>query len=146
MMVHPDPLPDLPIVMLRAESGDPEAGIYAGEILGFCCTECGQADETLVQIVHDDDCDLAGEHGHDVYGEDVPIRNASSGKELEPDKPITMVKWATTDDPKGIHNGAAAAFRCVQCGNTDENIFEIVHDENCDLAGEHGHHSQQSSD
>ena len=34
-----------------------------GETLAFRCGECGNSDETLVEIRHDEDCSLAGRFG-----------------------------------------------------------------------------------
>lgn len=45
----------------RMVVGDSETH-HAGEVVGYRCQECGQADETLDQIWHQEDCPLAGEH------------------------------------------------------------------------------------
>lgn len=107
-----------------------------GEVAGYYCPECRQADETLEQIWHDEECSLAGEHGREYYDDlepDVPGRFAP---ELDPEHPVTVVRSAETDDSNGVHNGEPLAFRC-RCGNLDEDLFEVVHDEDCALAGRH---------
>jgi hypothetical protein len=55
--------------------------------------------------------------------------------ELLPDHPIVALKATTTDRTMGIHNGEVMAYRCIECGAADEDVFELVHDEDCKLAG-----------
>lgn len=110
-----------------------ETNHHVGEIVGYWCPECYQADETLDQIYHDEDCSFAGQHGRTHYDElepDVPGRHIP---ELSPDHPITLVKAGETDNSAGVHNGEVLAFQC-QCGNLDEDVFEVIHDEECGLS------------
>jgi len=111
---------------------------HPGEAIGYLCPECEQADETLDQIWHDEDCSLAGEHGREHYDDLEPVvEEQRATPELQADHPVTMVKAGETDCSEGIHNGEVIAFRC-QCGNADEDLFELVHDESCELSGRHG--------
>jgi len=139
MNVDVEPLPgDLPIETLRATEHCDIAGIHAGEIVGFHCELCGAVDETLRQIIHDEECDLAGEHGRDLY-DDLPHLEADVDlPELDEDHPITMYEAEWSGRNGVVKNGCVIAFRCDECGNSDETLWEIVHDEACDLAGRHG--------
>lgn len=139
MKVSGEPIgADVEIEALRAEESCDEGGIYEGELVGFHCQHCDAVDETLRQIIHEDDCPLAGEHGRELYGEDLPEgRGQREFPELEPDTEFT-VYYAGWSGPDGnAKAGHVVAFRCDECGNADEDIFEIVHDENCALAGRH---------
>jgi len=53
-------LPDHPIDMLRATETDHEAGVVRGECLGYRCRACGAVDEDVAEIIHEEDCPLAG--------------------------------------------------------------------------------------
>jgi len=114
---------------------DPEgSNHFRGECVGYLCPECMQADETLEQIWHDEDCSLAGKHGRAHYDDlepDVPGRPVP---EFDPAHPITVVKFGKTEGRGGLHDGEVLGFYCNGCGNADETMFEIVHDEVCDLA------------
>jgi hypothetical protein len=117
-----------------------ESDHHVGECAGYLCSECLQADETLAQIWHDEDCSLAGEHGrahYDTLEPDVPGRSVP---ELDPTHPITVVEFADTEGRNGLLAGEVLAFHCGECGNADEDLFEIVHDEVCGLAGQHDEH------
>lgn len=57
-------------------------------------------------------------------------------RELLPEHPIEALVATETDRTKGIHNGETLAFLCLECGNVDESVAEIVHAEDCQLAGE----------
>jgi cytochrome c2 len=140
MKVTAEPLPgEVPVETLRAHADDGESGIHKGETLGFRCEHCSAVDETLRQIIHEDDCPLVGQHGRDLYGEDLPSLTADiETPELDADHPITIVSAGWTDDTDDVHNGEAICFRCDECGNSDETLFEIVHDESCSLAGRYG--------
>jgi len=139
MKVDVEPLPgDLPIEALRAQESCPEGGIHAGELVGFHCVECGQVDETLRQIIHEDGCPLAGEHGRDLY-DDLPQLEAEVvTPELDDEHTVTMFEADFSGRDGTAKNGCVVAFRCDECGNSDEALFEIVHDEACSLAGRHG--------
>jgi len=139
MDVDVEPLPgDIPIEALRAQEPSPQAGIHAGELVGFHCAECGQCDETLRQIVHDPECDLAGEHGRDLY-DDVPVLDEDVHyPELDPEHTVTMFEGTFEGTDGTTKNQGVVAFRCDECGNADESLFEIIHDEQCSLAGDHG--------
>jgi len=56
--------------------------------------------------------------------------------ELLPEHPIEMLIATKTHPEKGIHNGEPLGFRCLDCGNMDEDVREIIHEEDCELAGE----------
>jgi len=113
------------------------AAVHQGAQVGFICLECQQCDETLDQIWHDQSCRYAGEHGRSHYADLEPVVEAESPTpEFDDSHEITVVTSASTDDPHGIHNGEVLAFRCG-CGNLDEHLFEVVHDERCHLAGRH---------
>jgi len=118
----------------RMSVADPgEADRAVGECAGYYCTKCEQADETLHQIWHDNNCSHAGEHGRAHYDElepDVPRRPTP---EFDPAHPISVIEAGESDVPAGIHVGMVVGFRC-ECGNADEDVFEIVHDERCPLA------------
>lgn len=122
-------------IVQRLVVTDPEGlDHHVGECLGYLCGECQQADETLQQIWHEPDCQLAGRHGRQHYSELVPDVPGRPTPEFDPAHPITVLRAGETDDPQGIHNGEVIAFVC-ECGNADEDLFEIVHDEACPLAG-----------
>lgn len=108
--------------------------IVTGDTLGYWCSECKNADETRSQIVHAEDCALAGRHGRSIYGAGLdPIDGSLSG-ELLPETTFTLLEWGETDRALDIYSGAKIAFRCDECGNLDETLFEILHDEVCTLA------------
>lgn len=56
--------------------------------------------------------------------------------ELLEDHPILALRATETDTTLGVHRGAILAYRCAKCGCADEDVFEIVHDEDCPLSGE----------
>lgn len=108
---------------------------HAGEVVGYRCQDCGEADETLNQIWHDEEenCPLVGEHGRQHY--DTLERPMDTGEtpEFLPENPIWAVTAGETDPADGVYNGTVVAFKCA-CGNADDDFFEIVHDEGCALA------------
>jgi hypothetical protein len=61
MEVDRELLEDHPIEMLRASETDPDKGIHHGECLGFLCLECRNVDEDITEIIHEEDCSLAGQ-------------------------------------------------------------------------------------
>jgi len=119
---------------------------HAGEVVGYRCQHCGCADETLKQIFHGEECPLAGEHGRQIYDElDADIK--PDCPELKEENRVWAVKSAETDHEDGVHNGDIVAFVCDHCSNSDESLFEIVHDEPCPLADancKHGSTDPQS--
>lgn len=121
----------------RLEVVDPErTDSHPGEVVGYRCMECHKIDETREQIWHDEDCSHAGEGGRQYYDDLEPDVPGRPTPELSADHPITMIRAAQTDDTDGVHNGEVLAFRC-ECGNADEDVLEVVHDEACPLAGWH---------
>lgn len=137
MRVDAESLPgEISVEILRSQDNCPIGGIHAGEIVGFHCQVCGAVDETLRQIIHEDDCPLAGEHGRDLY-DDLPRLEAElETPELDEDHPITMFEADFSgSDSSGSKHGCVIAFRCDECGNSDETLWEIVHDEACSLSG-----------
>ncbi len=135
MDVRPDPLPDQPIIGLVAAESRPELDIHHGETLGWWCEICHQSDETLEQIVHEPGCDLSGRHGRSRYGNNPEPINMQESGEYRSDTLFTVLKWDTTDRGRSIHHDEVVCFRCDECGNLDETLFEIVHDAACRLAG-----------
>jgi len=109
---------------------------HEGQAVGYRCQLCQQADETLDQLWHEDDCPLAGEHGRSHYDKLEPTVEEPN-PELDPDNKFIMVRCADTHTSTGVSRGDALLFICQECGNADEDIFEIIHDEACSLAG-HG--------
>jgi len=107
---------------------------YRGECVGYLCPECRQADETLEQIWHEDDCSLAGEHGRQYYETLSPTDNSTP--EFDPANEFYVIESAETEGRGGLCKGEVLGFVCT-CGNADEDLFEIVHDESCALAGRH---------
>lgn len=143
MIVTDNPLPSLPVDALVAREVPESAGLYEGEIVGYRCEECGAGDETLMQIIHADDCPLAGEHGRMHYDADnLPMRDGDT-PELRSDHRIDIVHAGWSDSSEDVYNGEAILFRCGECGNADETLMEIRHDEDCSLAGRHGCGTQQ---
>jgi DNA-directed RNA polymerase subunit RPC12/RpoP len=120
------------LVVTLAEGAD----VVPGEVLGYRCVECAAADETRMQVLHEDDCPHDGEHGERVYGTaelpDHPLDDRSV--ELLPQHPIAMVMAADYNAQEGVGENVPVAYRCEECGNADESVFEIVHDETCSLA------------
>ena len=112
---------------------------HVGEVAGYYCPECEQADETLTQIYHDADCSHAGEHGRAVYDEPLDADDDGDGKqtpEFRDDTPITLIKYGETEGRggRGLHKGEVIGFMCDSCSNADETVFEIVHDDRCPLS------------
>jgi len=107
---------------------------HEGQAVGYRCQLCQQADETLDQLWHEDDCPLAGEHGRSHYEEITPTVSEDRSPELSPDHEIVMVRSAETDTSVGVSRGDVILFICAECGNADEDLFEIIHDEACSLA------------
>lgn len=120
----------------RLEVTDPRGTAhFPGEVAGYLCPECMQADETLDQIWHLEDCSHAGEHGRRHYdeGEIVSTTSTSPTPEFSDRHPITIVEFAETEGRGGLCEGEVIAFSC-RCGNLDEDLFEIIHDEACGLS------------
>lgn len=137
MRANLSPLPGAPLTRLTAAESDAEAHIVAGETLAYRCDECGRCDETVGQIWHAEDCPLAGDGGRRLY-DDLERGHDRRTDELEPDHEILLVRAGDTDRDRDLHRGEPVAFSCVECGNSDETLSEIVHDEACALAGQHG--------
>lgn len=124
---------------------DPEASdLFAGERVAFICTECWQSDETLDQIWHKEDCSLCGEHGREHYDELEPDVPGRPTPEFDPEHEISVIKAAESSGRTDPCRHEVLAFRC-SCGNADEDVFEIVHDEACPLAGHNRLSSSRTS-
>lgn len=134
MDVRPQPLEESPIVRLVSMESRRDINIFQGDTVGYWCSMCQMADETLDQIVHAKECDLAGKHGRTKYGADLDPMDGQARGELNPKTTFTVLVWGESDRSMGIHNGETLAFRCDECANLDEHIFEILHDEVCELA------------
>jgi hypothetical protein len=119
--------------LVVTESHPPD--YYAGEVVGYLCSECRQTDETREQIWHAEDCSLAGEHGRQHYDAIEPAPDDSS-PELRPDTEFIVIESGEMEGRGGLCEGEVLGFVCT-CGNADEDLFEIVHDEACELAGAH---------
>jgi len=117
--------------MIIADSEDH----HPGQCVGYRGQLCHEADETLQQIYHDPDCPLAGEHGRRQYDELKADKNARPTPELQEENPIWIVVSAETDRGDNVYSDEPVAFRC-ECGNLDDDLFEVVHDEACPLADE----------
>lgn len=109
-----------------------------GQCVGYRCQECGEADESLSQVFHKDDCPLAGQHGREFYGDEAALNSSSDGRrapELDAENPLWLVTSAETDRGDDVYNGEVVGIRC-ECGNLDDDAFRIIHDEDCALADE----------
>lgn len=136
MRVGFEELPDVDVEKMIVVEADETHLI--GQCVGYRCQHCGEADETLQQIWHDEeeDCPLVGEHGRQQYDRlDADIEVDSPTPELQEENPIWIIISAETDRGDGVYNGEPVAFRC-QCGNADDDLFELVHDDGCALADE----------
>jgi len=109
------------------------ADVHLGESVGYLCPHCLQADESRHQIWHDEDCRYAGEHGRAHYDDLEPDVPGRPTPELDADHRIDMVIAGTTHRGIGVYNEDVLGFRC-QCGNLDEDLWEVVHDAGCDAA------------
>lgn len=69
MNVDRELLEDHPIEMLRADETDRSKGIHRGECLGFLCLECRNVDEDVTEIIHEEDCSLAGKTAPTGYAD-----------------------------------------------------------------------------
>lgn len=138
MRVKPRKLEGAPLVGLVALESYPDLEVLAGETIGYYCLECGQSDETLEQIIHEEGCSLCGRHGRRCYGshpvEAGPLDHASKG-ELQPETCFSVVRWGWTDTDLGIYDSSVVGFRCDECHSMDEHLFEMVHDSTCQLSG-----------
>jgi len=129
-------LPNIPVekmAVIEAEEFE------IGACVGYRCQLCGEADETLRQLFHKSDCDLAGVHGRRFFGDDANLGSSSDGRlsaEPDPDNPLWLVVSGETDRADDVYNGEVVGILC-RCGNLDDDAFDIVHDENCELADEH---------
>lgn len=137
MKVAREPLSSIPMARLVAMEDDTEVGIHDGETLGYRCCECHRVDETLMQVWHAEGCQLAGEHGRKRY-DSLERGHDREMRELHPDHQIIIIRAGQSDPDDGFAHGTVVGFRCEECGNSDETLSEIVHDETCSLSGEHG--------
>lgn len=64
-------LPKHPILKIEATTTLREWGIYNGEQLTYICLECKQSDETVTEIIHDEDCRLAGASKPTAYADRI---------------------------------------------------------------------------
>lgn len=117
---------------------------HLGECVGYLCPECHQADETLDQIWHRESCSLAGEHGRAHYDELEPDVPGRPTPEFDEEHEIIIIEAAETEGRGGLCEGEVLAFLC-ECGNADEDAFEIVHDERCELSDRERHLEETSS-
>lgn len=145
MIVADRPLPDVPIDALVVTDAAADQPVHEGETIGYRCEECGAGDETLKQIDHELECPLRGEQG-ELVDTDVPqwveaeaaapeCNGAAPTPELQEEHPIEIVTAGWTDESEAVHHGEPILFRCGECGNADEELFAIRHDEDCALAG-----------
>uniref|UniRef100_UPI00143D8322 hypothetical protein n=1 Tax=Halorussus halobius TaxID=1710537 RepID=UPI00143D8322 len=119
--------------LVASESHPPD--YVEGEVVGYYCAECRQTDETRDQIWHEKTCSLAGQHGREHYDGLQPAPD-DPAPELDPDTEFIVIESAETEGRGGLCEGEVLGFVCT-CGNADEDLFEIVHDEACPLAGVH---------
>lgn len=149
MNVARRPLPSGVIEEIVAAEDAPDLGIERGETLICRCRKCAQADETKKQIVHREDCDLAGEHGRALY-DTLPgeHRQGRESPELVADHEFAILKATNSTAQAGVTefaqvrdiqdveatgNNDVVGFWCVECGNGDERLFHIIHDHGCSL-------------
>jgi len=131
MKVEREPLPGCDIQQLRVVEA-PHSDHHPGEVVGYRCATCGQADESKSQIWHRECCHHAGEHGRSHY-EGAPPTDETHA-ELDPAHTLFMVRSAETDVTEGVERGSPVMWLCGSCFNGDETAGEIVHDEACSLA------------
>lgn len=139
MNVAHEELEGTPILQLRVIEA-PHSDHYPGECIGYLCPFCLAEDETLSQVYHEADCRLAGEHGRNHYPEgfEKPMQTRRT-PELDSRHPINIIRMGqTVGGSHGLHQGEVLGWECAECGNSDERIGEIVHDESCPLAGYRG--------
>jgi|GEM_PF-6432355 len=67
MEVSAELLPDHPIAVITADTTHPEWGVHKGEPIGFLCVECKNMDEDVAEIIHEEDCSLAGKSKPTAY-------------------------------------------------------------------------------
>lgn len=67
--VTPELLPDYPILLLKSAVTNKRFGIVEGQVLGYYCIPCGVADENVHELIHEEDCDLAGETKPTAYAD-----------------------------------------------------------------------------
>jgi hypothetical protein len=124
-------LPHLPVEGLLAEEDCPITGIEVGETVGYRCEECGAGDESVQQIDHEPECSLHGVHG--THHDPDEVRDEAA---LSPEYPVRAIRANYTDPgaPSGATRGEVVLWYCGECGNADETLHEIVHDQGCPLA------------
>jgi len=127
-------LPDLPVDRLEAIESKPDVGVYEGCTMGYRCRVCGQADEDIQEVLHEEHCELAGEHGREKYDDLPRVDTPGRSPELSDEHPIDAIVADWTDRSADVWREDVIAFRCGHCSNLDEDVFEIVHDEACELA------------
>jgi len=132
MKVERQPLPDCEIEMLQVVEAA-NSDHHPGETVGYRCASCGQADESREQIWHRENCTHAGDHGRQYY-DDKPHTDENHA-ELDPNVTLFMIRSAETNVHEGVERGSPVMWLCGSCFNGDETAGEIVHDENCPLAG-----------
>lgn len=135
MRVSRQRLPQLDIVRLAVIETD-GTSLREGEIVGYLCERCNQLDETLDQIYHQDDCEYAGRHGRQHYHTmHAPAGEPGDTPELQPEHQIVIIRNGEHNKHTGTHQGEPVGFYCPRCGNADEDLFQVRHDEDCPLAG-----------
>lgn len=55
--------------------------------------------------------------------------------ELLPEHPILELRATETRNDLGIMAGEVLAYRCRECGASDEDVVEIIHEGDCRLSG-----------
>lgn len=140
MRVESTLLPDLEIARLTV-TNTTGAAVHEGTVVGYLCMECWQLDESLGQLYHRADCQYAGEHGRQHYDSMTPTQSGSGGscREFDPEHEIHLIRMGEHDRHRGIYQGDIVGFLCQSCGNADEDLFEVRHDEDCALAGKYEH-------
>lgn len=99
MKVTTELLPEHPVQMLRAAETDHSVGLHHGEVIAFRCVECSAVDETLAEIVHDEDCRLAGQTRPTAYADriesfEIPTPADDDGPATDDADPD---RWLATD-------------------------------------------------
>ena len=136
MKVSAEPIAGTQIDRLYAAEAVPEFAVAVDDPVGFWCGHCHVLDETKAQVFHEDpDCPHHGEHGRAVYGADPPWSEWRVPPGALRASNAVLVLTATCPCPSGLREGQFVGVTC-QCGNSDEDMAEVIHDYPCPLAGE----------
>jgi hypothetical protein len=140
MKVYGVPIEGTEIDRLFAAEPAPAFAIDVDDPVGYWCSHCLVLDETKIQLYHEEpDCPHTADHGRRVYGSDPPWDEWTVPRAaLERSNAVLTLEAAQDQCPRGVRNGVFMGAMC-QCGNSDEDLAEVLHDAPCTLAHEdHG--------